>query len=66
VLGRSASLAIAAPLLAITSQSMTATVLGIGPLVAIILFAVAFPDTHGRELEEITGEDLAIVTSSLP
>jgi hypothetical protein len=52
--------------LAITSQSMTATVLGIGPLVAIILFAVAFPDTHGRELEEITGEDLAIVTSSLP
>jgi MFS family permease len=60
VLGRSASLAIAAPLLAVTSQSMTATVLGIGPLLAIVLFAVAFPDTHGRELEELSGEDLAI------
>lgn len=66
VLGRSASLAIAAPLLAITSQSTTATLLGIGPLVAIVLFAVSFPDTHGRELEEITGEDIAIVASGLP
>ncbi|HEV3227378.1 MAG TPA: MFS transporter [Acidimicrobiales bacterium] len=60
VLGRSGSLAIAAPLLAITSQSMTATLLGIGPLVAVVLIAVAFPDTHGRELEDITGEDVAI------
>jgi putative MFS transporter len=60
VLGRSGSLAIAAPLLAITSQSMTATILSIGPLIAIVLFAVAFPDTHGRELEDVSGESLAI------
>ena len=61
-----ASLAVAAPLLAITSQSMTATLLGIGPLIAIVLFATAFPDTHGRELEEITGEDIAIVAAGIP
>jgi putative MFS transporter len=60
VLGRSASLAIAAPLLAVTSQSTTATLLGIGPLIAIVMFAVLFPDTHGRELEDVTGEELAI------
>jgi putative MFS transporter len=60
VLGRSASLAIAAPLLAVFSQSTTATLLGIGPLVAIVMFAVLFPDTHGRELEDITGESLGI------
>ena len=59
VIGRSASLAVAAPLLAITSQSMTATLLGIGPLIAIVMFALLFPDTHGRELEDVTGEDLA-------
>jgi len=60
VLGRSGSLAIAAPLLAIFSQSTTATILGIGPIIAIILFATMFPDTHGRQLEEISGEDLAV------
>ena len=61
VLGRSGSLAIAVPLLAVTSQSVTATVLGIGPLIAIVLFAVAFPDTHGRELEEVSGDTLSMV-----
>jgi putative MFS transporter len=66
VIGRSASLAIAAPLLAVTSQSMTATLLGIGPLIAIVMFAVLFPDTHGRELEDVTGEELAITPSILP
>jgi MFS family permease len=60
VLGRSGSLALAAPLLAVTSQSVTATVLGIGPVIAVILIAVAFPDTHGRELEEVSGESLAV------
>jgi putative MFS transporter len=63
VIGRSGSLALAAPLLAITSQSVTATVLGMGPLVAIVLFAVAFPDTHGRELEELSGESIAVAIS---
>ncbi|HEY2813495.1 MAG TPA: MFS transporter [Acidimicrobiales bacterium] len=63
VLGRSGSLALAAPLLAITSQSVTATVLGIGPLIAIVLIAVAFPDTHGRELEEVSGEAIALAVT---
>jgi putative MFS transporter len=66
VVGRSASLAIAAPLLAITSQSMTATLLGIGPLIAIVMFALLFPDTHGRELEDVTGEELAITPAIIP
>ena len=66
VLGRSGSLALAAPLLAVLSQSMTATILGIGPLIAIVLFATLFPDTHGRELEELSGEEIAIATSALP
>jgi putative MFS transporter len=56
VLGRSGSLALAAPLLAVFSQSTTATVLGIGPVIAIVIFAVAFPDTHGRELEDLTDD----------
>ena len=57
VLGRSGSLALAAPLLAVFSQSTTATLLGIGPIIAIVIFAVAFPDTHGRELEDLTDDD---------
>jgi len=65
VVGRSGSLALAAPLLAVTSQSVTATVLGIGPLIAIVLFAVAFPDTHGRELEEVTGEAIVVPTTTV-
>jgi MFS family permease len=60
VLGRSASLAIAAPLLNVFSQSTTATLLGIGPIVAIVMFATMFPDTHGRELEDITGETVSV------
>jgi putative MFS transporter len=62
VLGRSGSLALAAPLLAVFSQSTTATLLGIGPVVAIVIFAVAFPDTHGRELEELT-DDVSLAAS---
>src|SRR5581483_5951105 len=65
VLGRSGSLALAAPLLAVTSQSVTATVLGIGPFVAIIMFATMFPDTHGRELEDITGEELGVIAAAV-
>jgi putative MFS transporter len=58
VAGRASSLAIAAPLLASFSQSTTATLLGIGPVIAVVLIAVYFPDTHGRELEEISGEEV--------
>lgn len=59
VMGRTASLGLAAVLLATTNenQSITASVLAIGPFVAVVLVAVLFPDTHGRELEETSGED---------
>ncbi len=60
VLGRSGSLALAAPLLAAFSQSTTATLLGIGPVIAVIMFATLFPDTHGRELEEVSADDIAL------
>jgi putative MFS transporter len=66
VIGRSISLGVGAILLLRVSPSATATVLGIGPLAAIVIIALMFPDTHGRELEDITGEDLAIVASGLP
>ncbi|HEV7758543.1 MAG TPA: MFS transporter [Acidimicrobiales bacterium] len=61
VLGRMMSLGLAAVLLHVTSQSAssqswTATVLGVGPFLALIIIALAFPDTHGRELEETSGE----------
>jgi MFS family permease len=61
ILGRMASLGLAAALLHLTSQSAysqswTATVLGIGPFLALVIIALVFPDTHGRELEETSGE----------
>lgn len=57
VASQAASLGLAALLLAATdSFSVTATFLGIGPVLAVILILVAIPDTHGRELEEITGD----------
>lgn len=61
VAGRSASLGIGAALLLQFSSSATATLLGIGPLIAIAIIAIAFPDTHGRELEDITGEPLELL-----
>jgi MFS transporter, putative metabolite:H+ symporter len=61
VAGRSVSLGLGALLLLRVSSSMTATLLGIGPLIAIVLIAITFPDTHGRELEDITGEPLEIL-----
>jgi hypothetical protein len=66
VVGRSMSLGLGALLLLQVSPSATATILGIGPLVAIIIIALRFPDTHGRELEDITGADLAITASAIP
>jgi MFS transporter, putative metabolite:H+ symporter len=59
VLSRTSSLGLAAVLLAVTAedQRITASVLGIGPLIAIVLVALLFPDTHGRELEETSGEE---------
>jgi MFS family permease len=59
VFGRTASLGLAAILLAATNenQSVTATVLAVGPFLAVVLIATMFPDTHGRELEETSGEE---------
>jgi MFS family permease len=62
VIGRSVSLGLGALLLLRVSPSATATILGIGPLIAIIIIAVTFPDTHGRELEDITGEEFVVTT----
>lgn len=66
VVGRSASLGLGAVLLLSVSPSATATILGIGPLVAILIIAVSFPDTHGRELEDITGDSFAIAFAGEP
>jgi putative MFS transporter len=66
VIGRSVSLGAGALLLLRVSPSATATILGIGPLAAIVIIALMFPDTHGRELEDIAGEDLAIAASGMP
>jgi putative MFS transporter len=52
--GGAASLALGAVLLSLTgSLPPTVTLLSIGPLVAIAIVALVFPDTHGRELEEL-------------
>ncbi|HEY8544931.1 MAG TPA: MFS transporter [Acidimicrobiales bacterium] len=56
ILGRTASLGIAALLLKVMDQPMTTTLLALGPITAIVLTARFFPDTHGRELEETSGE----------
>jgi putative MFS transporter len=63
--GQAASLALGGVLVAATgSLSWSATILAGGPLFGIVLFLVFFPDTHGRELEdiapdEVIAEDLA-------
>ena len=55
--GQAASLGLGAVLLNVTdSLPSTVTILGVGPVLAVVIFAVWFPDTHGRELEEIAGE----------
>ncbi|HMG43018.1 MAG TPA: MFS transporter [Acidimicrobiales bacterium] len=56
IVGRTASLGIAAVLLKFTDQTVTTTVLALGPIVGIVMVARLFPDTHGRELEETSGE----------
>lgn len=54
VAGQAASLAAGAALLARTgSMPMTTTVLVSGALLAVVLYAVFFPDTHGRELDDL-------------
>jgi len=61
VVGRSVSLGLGAVLLLQVSSPATATILGIGPIIAIVMIALLFPDTHGRELEDISGEAMELV-----
>ncbi len=57
VAGQSASFAFGALLLTVTDQlSVTSIILGIGPFLALLIIWRVFPETKGRELEEITGE----------
>lgn len=66
VAGDAASLALGAWLLHLTgSLPPTVTILGLGPLAAIIIYAVAFPDTHGRELEDISPDEVIPFTVPL-
>jgi MFS family permease len=52
--GQASSLAIGANLLRVTdSLPVTTTILGVGAIVAIYLYATAFPDTHGRDLSSL-------------
>jgi putative MFS transporter len=66
LMGQAASLALGAGLLAVTGGlSWTVSVLAVGPALGIVLFAVAFPDTQGRELEDITPDSVAPVVVPL-
>ena len=54
--GQAGSLALGGVLISVTGGLPgAATVLMLGPVIAIVVFAVSFPDTHGRELEETSG-----------
>jgi putative MFS transporter len=55
VAGDAASFGIAALILFLSHNRfpLTVTVLGLGPIAAIALFWFKFPETHGRELEDI-------------
>lgn len=64
VLGRTTSLGLGAILLVFVNQSWTATLLGGFTFIGIVLVAVAYPDTHGKELEETSGE--AVVPEPAP
>lgn len=56
VLGQATSLGLGGALLVATgSLPPTVTLLGVGPLLAVVIYAIWFPDTHGKELEEISG-----------
>lgn len=56
VSGQAASLGLGAVLLGATSSMpASVTILGLGPVLGVILIAKKYPDTHGRELEDIHG-----------
>jgi putative MFS transporter len=67
VAGQSASFALGALLLSVTGElSITSIVLGTGPFLALLVIWLAFPETKGRELEEITGEAILPVFGPPP
>ena len=52
--GQALSLALGGALLAgLGNLSATVTILGIGPVIALVLIWLNYPDTHGRELEDV-------------
>lgn len=57
VAGQFTSLSLGSVLLVATGGlPKTVAILGIGPLVTIVIYLVWFPETKGKELEEIAGE----------
>ncbi|MEA3076779.1 MAG: transporter, putative metabolite:H+ symporter [Actinomycetota bacterium] len=55
--GNASSLALGGVLIQLTGGLPTAAmILGLGPLLGIVIILVAFPETHGRELEEVSGD----------
>jgi MFS family permease len=58
--GQAGSLALGGVLISLTGGLPgAATILMVGPIAAIVIFAVSFPDTHGKELEDTSGEGFA-------
>jgi len=68
VIGQSSSYLLAALLLRLTAdnQSISAVVLGIGPFLGVIVIWLYFPETRGRELEDISGEALLPLVTPSP
>jgi putative MFS transporter len=57
VAGQSASFALGALFIRLTGKlSTTSVILALGPLAALLIIWFAFPETKGRELEDISGE----------
>ncbi|HSS08257.1 MAG TPA: MFS transporter [Acidimicrobiales bacterium] len=67
VLGQALSLGLGGVLLHLFgSMPDTVAVLVLGPVAMVIVIAVFFPETHGRELEEIHGEPAFTVPVAMP
>ena len=70
VAGQAASFGLGGALITLTGGLPgAATALMAGPVVAVVLFATMFPDTHGRELEETSGPSVdagTVVPTEVP
>lgn len=67
VAGDSASFALGGVLIGLTGGlPWSATLLTLGPLLGIAIIAFAFPDTHGLELEDISGEEIVLDLQPIP